>query len=101
MVAMLIATVEALEKIPQGETATVYAPNGVVKSVLQWLPAWSARGMRKSTGRLLQHAQLWSRIDTLIQTRTIEWKSIVEADYAKAMAVEVLAEEELGRVVMK
>ncbi|ROO36958.1 ribonuclease HI [Pseudomonas sp. AF76] len=72
--AELLAALMAIRRCKPGMPITVISDSDyVVKGATEWLPGWKARGWKKADKKPVEHADLWSLIDQLMQTRDIRF----------------------------
>lgn len=68
----LLAAIVALEKTT-GTVKIITDSQYVQKGITNWLAGWKNRGWKKSDNKAPENLELWQRLDTLTQGRTIEW----------------------------
>jgi ribonuclease HI len=71
------AVVEALTALKRPCRVTLYLDSEYVrKGITEWLPGWKARGWRTASRQPVKNADLWQRLDTLVQTsgHQIDWR---------------------------
>ena len=68
----LLALVAGLEALTMPSDVTVVSDNNnVVRGFNEWLDGWMANGWRNSRNKLVEHSDLWQRIDAQRQQHTI------------------------------
>ena len=45
----------------------------LVKGMNEWTAGWAARGWRKSNGKAVENQDLWQKLVTIVEGRSIEW----------------------------
>lgn len=74
----ILAAVEALAALPAGSSATVvtdssYLANGASK----WLTGWRRKGWKTATGGDVKNADLWERVNELLESRKVSWRLVL------------------------
>lgn len=74
----ILAAVEALAALPEGSVATVitdssYLANGASK----WLVGWRRKGWKTATGGDVKNADLWERMNELLEGRKVSWRLVL------------------------
>ncbi len=72
----MIAVARALEVVKPGEPQPIIVRPDldlIVKGMTAWLPGWKGRGWRKSDGSPVENADLWRRIETATEGKTVHW----------------------------
>jgi len=72
----LLAAIEGLRLTQPGTSGTLFSDaQYVVRSAMEWIPGWRARGWHKSNGDPVANRDLIFRLDEELQTRRIrlEW----------------------------
>ena len=73
----LTAVIEALAALKRPCRVTLYLDSEYVrKGITEWLPGWKARGWRTAARQPVKNADLWQRLDALVQGsgHQIEWR---------------------------
>jgi ribonuclease HI len=96
----LMATVSALETVPQGISVDLYTDSeAIVAGITERLPWWRSRGWRTVKGRKLQDRELWQQLAALAATRHVSWIWVKgHAGNPVNERVDVLAREQAHRV---
>ncbi len=71
------AVIEALTALKRPCRVTLYLDSEYVrKGITEWLPGWKARGWRTASRQPVKNADLWQRLDALVQTagHQIDWR---------------------------
>lgn len=71
------AVIEALTALKRPCLVTLYLDSEYVrKGITEWLPGWKARGWRTASRQPVKNADLWQRLDALVQTagHQIDWR---------------------------
>jgi ribonuclease HI len=71
----LMAAIQALESLTRASTVhlhtdSTYLRNGVTK----WLPGWKANGWKTSDKKPVKNADLWRRLDAVVQEHDVDWR---------------------------
>jgi ribonuclease HI len=70
----LTAVIRALEALKRPVEARVYTDSEYVRrGVVEWLPAWKARGWRTAQRKPVKNQDLWQQLDELRMPHRIEW----------------------------
>lgn len=74
----IMAALEALSALPRGGSATVvtdssYLANGASK----WLVGWRRKGWKTATGGDVKNADLWERMNEVLEGRTVSWRLVL------------------------
>lgn len=72
----LTAVIEALAALKRPCRVRLYLDSEYVrKGITEWLPNWKRRGWKTAAGQPVKNADLWRRLDELVQGRghQIEW----------------------------
>jgi ribonuclease HI len=72
------AAAEALAALPGGQAATVvtdssYLANGASK----WLVGWRRKGWKTATGQDVKNADLWEKMNELLESRKVSWRLVL------------------------
>ncbi len=73
----LTAVIEALAALKRPCRVTLYLDSEYVrKGITEWLPGWKAKGWRTAARQPVKNADLWQRLDALVQGsgHQIEWR---------------------------
>ncbi len=70
----LMAAIEAVRYVPEGETFQLYTDSQYVKNGINtWITNWKRNGWKTAAKKAVKNKDLWVELDTLANTRTIEW----------------------------
>lgn len=69
----LTAVLQALRSTADEPLLVLADSQYVINVFTQWLPDWRTRGMRTSSRKPVQNAELILEIDELLSSREIEW----------------------------
>ncbi len=70
----LTAVIRALEALKRPVTAHIYTDSQyVMRGILEWLPAWKARGWRTAGRKPVKNQDLWEGLDALCAQHRLEW----------------------------
>ncbi|MEH3087560.1 MAG: ribonuclease HI [Xylophilus ampelinus] len=73
----MMAVIEALSALKRPCKVTLHVDSQyVLKGMTEWLPGWKARGWRTATKEPVKNAELWQRLDELVNRagHQIEWR---------------------------
>jgi ribonuclease HI len=71
----LTAVIRALEALKRPVTARIYTDSQyVMRGIMEWLPAWKARGWRTAGRKPVKNQDLWERLDELSAQHRLEWQ---------------------------
>jgi len=73
----LMAVIRALEALKRPCAVTLYLDSQyVLKGMTEWLPGWKAKGWRTAGKTPVKNAELWQRLDALVQEggHAIDWR---------------------------
>lgn len=70
----LCAAIEALQALSRPCAVVLYTDSQYVRNGIEdWLPDWKRRGWRTAARKPVKNADLWRRLDELVQNHRIEW----------------------------
>jgi ribonuclease HI len=70
----LTAVIRALEALKRPVEARLYTDSEYVRrGIVEWLPAWKARGWRTAQRKPVKNQDLWQQLDELRMPHRIEW----------------------------
>lgn len=70
----LTAVIEALAALKRPcEVKLTSDSTYVLKGIQEWLPNWKKRGWKTASKKPVKNADLWQKLDELIQLHTIDW----------------------------
>lgn len=88
--AAAIAGLEALKR--PCRVVIVTDSQYVMKGITEWLPRWKARGWRTAGKQPVKNADLWQRLDALVQRHEVRWEWVRgHAGHAENERVDALA----------
>ncbi|TFY99309.1 ribonuclease HI [Ramlibacter henchirensis] len=73
----LMAVIQALSALKRPCAVTLYLDSQyVLKGITEWLPGWKAKGWRTAGKTPVKNAELWKRLDDLVQQsgHVIDWR---------------------------
>ncbi|HUL19646.1 MAG TPA: ribonuclease HI [Steroidobacteraceae bacterium] len=71
----LTAVIRALQALKRPVTARIYTDSQyVMRGIMEWLPAWKARGWRTAGRKPVKNQDLWERLDALSAQHRLEWQ---------------------------
>jgi ribonuclease HI len=73
----LMAVIQALEALKRPCAVTLYLDSQyVLKGITEWLPGWKAKGWKTASKQPVKNAELWRRLDELVQQggHEIDWR---------------------------
>ena len=70
----LTAVIRALGALKRPVAAAVYTDSQyVMRGIMEWLPAWKARGWRTAARKPVKNQDLWEQLDAACGPHRIEW----------------------------
>ncbi len=70
----LTAVIEALSALKRPcEVKLTSDSTYVLKGIQEWLPNWKKRGWKTASKKPVKNADLWQKLDELIQLHNIDW----------------------------
>jgi ribonuclease HI len=71
----LMAAIQALEVLKEPCEVLLHTDSTYVRSgILEWLPAWKARGWKTADRKAVKNQDLWQRLDAAAARHRVEWK---------------------------
>ena len=71
----LTAVIRALQALKRPVTARIYTDSQyVMRGIMEWLPAWKARGWLTAGRKPVKNQDLWERLDALSAQHRLEWQ---------------------------
>jgi ribonuclease HI len=71
----LMAAICALERLSRPFRVTIHLDSEYVSlGITQRLPEWKASGWRTSSGKPVLNADLWKRLETVVQRHQVDWQ---------------------------
>ncbi len=70
----LAAAIMALEKLKRPSEVVVTTDSQYVKNgIIQWIHSWKKNGWRTASKKPVKNADLWQRLDRLVNQHNVEW----------------------------
>ncbi|MCR9191844.1 MAG: ribonuclease HI [Gammaproteobacteria bacterium] len=70
----LMAAIEALSSLKRACEVELYTDSDYLRQGMQtWLAQWKKKGWRTSKNEPVKNVDLWTRLDDLAKTHTIDW----------------------------
>jgi len=70
----LMAAIEALSSLKRACEVELYTDSDYLRQGMQtWLAQWKKKGWRTSKNDPVKNVDLWTRLDELAKTHTIDW----------------------------
>jgi ribonuclease HI len=70
----LTAAIRALEALKRGSRAVLYTDSKYLKDgITEWIKRWKGNGWRTSSRKPVKNADLWRRLDEVLQSHEIDW----------------------------
>lgn len=76
--AELTAAIEALKSVKNQSLVTLISSSNVFKGITEWLPGWKSKGWRKSDKKPVENADLWQKLDVLLNQHQVSAQSAKE-----------------------
>ena len=71
----LLAVIEALRALKRSVKARIITDSQYVRQgILEWLPAWKARGWRTAARKPVKNQDLWEQLDALAASHDLSWQ---------------------------
>lgn len=71
----LTAAIVALEYCPDDTPITLYTDSKyVLDGITKWINGWRKKGWKKSDGKAVLNLELWQKLDSLNQNKTVNWQ---------------------------
>ncbi len=73
----LMAVIQAMEALKRPCAVTLYLDSQyVLKGITEWLPGWKAKGWKTASKQPVKNAELWRRLDDLLQKggHVVDWR---------------------------
>tara|TARA_B100001765_G_C19310513_1_gene252862 strand:+ start:25 stop:450 length:426 start_codon:yes stop_codon:yes gene_type:complete len=84
----LLAAIEALKKIPEGQEIQIYTDSRYVKQgITEWIEKWIQNNWKTSSKQKVKNVDLWKELNKISKKYKIEWH------WVKAHAGDVFNEE--------
>jgi ribonuclease HI len=82
----LTAAIKGLESTAVGSTVVLYTSSQVVQQgMATWIHKWLQNNWRTSSGQMVDNQDLWQKLWTLSQERTVQWEWLgVHPSYSEA-----------------
>ena len=70
----LMAAISALEAVTKPSEIEFHTDSEYVrKGITQWIDGWAKRGWKTKAGKPVSNADLWRRLQPLVERHTIHW----------------------------
>jgi ribonuclease HI len=70
----LSAVIESLATLKRPCTVAIYTDSAYVKNgMTTWIHNWKRRGWRTADNQPVKNAELWQRLDSLVQQHKVSW----------------------------
>ncbi len=70
----LMATIEALKKIPKDQEVQMYTDSKYVKmGITEWIKKWSQNDWKTSSKQKVKNIELWKELNDISKKHKIEW----------------------------
>ena len=70
----LMAAIEALKKIPEGQEIQIYTDSKYVKQgITEWIHNWKKNGWKTANKQKVKNKELWTELDLLTNEFDIKW----------------------------
>ena len=84
----LLAAIEALKKIPEGQEIQIYTDSRYVKQgITEWINKWIQNNWKTSSKQKVKNVDLWKELNKISKKYKIEWH------WVKAHAGDIINEE--------
>jgi len=71
----MMAVIQALETLKRPCKAVIHTDSVyVMKGMTEWLEAWKKRGWKTAARKPVKNAELWQRLETVINGHDVKWK---------------------------
>jgi ribonuclease HI len=94
----LMAAIQALESLPEGAQAIVYADSQYVGDGIQkWIHGWKRNGWKTAAKAPVKNGDLWKRLDAARNRVSVEWRWVRgHANSVENNRVDVIARTAAG-----
>ena len=70
----LMASIQALKKIPSGKKIEIYTDSKYVKmGITEWIKNWKKNNWKTSSKKKVKNIELWKELDNLSEKHQIKW----------------------------
>ena len=70
----LIAAIEALKKIPEGQKIQIFTDSKYVKlGITEWIDKWTQNNWKTSSKQKVKNTHLWKALNEISKKHKIEW----------------------------
>ena len=70
----LLAAIEALKKIPEGQEIQIYTDSRYVKQgITEWINKWIQNNWKTSSKQKVKNVDLWKELNEIAKKNKIEW----------------------------
>ena len=70
----LMAAIEALKKIPEGQDVQIYTDSKYVKQgITEWIEKWIQNNWKTSSKQKVKNVELWKELNNISKKNKIEW----------------------------
>ena len=70
----LMASIQALKKIPSGKKVEIYTDSKYVKmGITEWIKNWKKNNWKTSSKKKVKNIELWKELDNLSEKHQIKW----------------------------
>ena len=84
----LMAAIEALKKVPEGQEIQIYTDSKYVKlGITEWIEKWIQNNWKTSSKQKVKNVELWKELNEISKKHEIKWH------WVKAHAGDVFNEE--------
>jgi len=71
----LMAAIQALEFLPEGEAVRIHSDSRYVQQgITSWIRRWRKNGWRSASGARVLNQELWERLDAACARRQVDWR---------------------------
>ena len=71
----LTAVIEALSALKRSCEVTIHTDSEYVrKGITEWIHNWKRRGWMTADRKPVKNAELWQKLDTLVQSHRVHWR---------------------------
>ena len=70
----LMAAIESLKKIPEGQEIQIYTDSKYVKQgITEWIEKWIQNNLKTSSKQKVKNVELWKELNEISKKHKIEW----------------------------
>ncbi|MCG6939501.1 MAG: ribonuclease HI [Gammaproteobacteria bacterium] len=71
----LMAVINGLGALTRPHAVIIYTDSKyVLEGITKWLPNWKKKGWKTAAGKPVKNAELWQRLDALVQLNDVQWQ---------------------------